>query len=88
MEGLSLERFIGPDGLILLLSLPAAGELPPAEVIELAKRVQAPGCELASNLVGQENLLQTLPPLLGRGCYLQAEIAQLITLAMKDREVA
>lgn len=39
VEGLCLERFIGPDGLILLLSLLAEGELPTVEVIELAKRV-------------------------------------------------
>ena len=88
VEGLSLERFIGADGLILLLSLLAEGELPTAEVIELAKRVQIPGYELARNLVGQGNLSQILPPLLGRGCYLQSEIAELIALAIKDREVA
>src|SRR5215469_101028 len=88
VEGLSLERFVGPDGLILLLSLLVAGELPSAEVVELAKRVQIPGYELARNLVGQENLSQILPPRLGRGCYLQAEIADLIALATKDREVA
>ena len=88
VEGLCLERFVGPDGLILLLSLLAAGQLPTAEVVELAKRVQIPGYELARNLVGQENLSQILPPRLGRGCYLQEEIADLIALATKDREVA
>jgi hypothetical protein len=60
VEGLSLERFIGPDGLILVLSLLAVGELPTVEVIELAKRVQIPGYELARNLVGEENLPQLL----------------------------
>ena len=88
VEGLSLERFVGPDGLILLLSLLAVGELPPSEVIELAKRVQIPGYELVRNLVGQGNLRKLLPPVLGHGCYLQSEIAELIGLAMKDREVA
>jgi hypothetical protein len=53
VEGLSLERFVGPDGLILLLSLLAAGELATDEVIELAKRVQIPGYELARNVVGR-----------------------------------
>jgi hypothetical protein len=88
VEGLSLERFVGPDGLILLLSLLAVGELPPSEVIELAKRVQTPGYELARNLVGKGNLRKLFPPVLGHGCYLQSEIAELIALAMKDREVA
>lgn len=88
VEGLCLERFIGPDGLILLLSLLAVGELPTVEVIELAKRVQIPGYELARNLVGEENLPQFLLPSLGHGCYLQSEIAELLTRAMKDREAA
>lgn len=88
VEGLCLERFIGPDGLILLLSLLAAAELPTVEVIELAKRVQIPGYELARNLVGEENLPQLLLPSLGHGCYLQSEMAELLTRAMKDQEAA
>lgn len=78
VEGLCLERFLGPDGLILLLSLLAAGELPTVEVIELAKRVQIPGYELARNLVGEENFSRFLLPYLGHGCYLQSEIAELL----------
>ena len=88
VEGLCLERFIGPDGLILLLSLLAAGELPTADVIELAKRVQIPGYELARNLVGGENLPQLLLPSLGDGCYLQSEIDELLTRAIKDHQPA
>lgn len=88
VEGLSLERFIGPDGLILLLSLLAGGELPTIEVIELAKRVQIPGYELARNLVGEENLPQLLPPSLGHGCYLQSEINEVLTRAVKRQGAA
>jgi hypothetical protein len=88
VEGLSLERFIGPDGLVLLLSLLAVGELPTAEVIELAKRVQIPGYELAHNLVGEENLPQLLLPSLGHGCYLQSEINEVLTRAVKSQEAA
>lgn len=84
VEGLSLERFVGPDGLILLLSLLAAGELPTSEVVELAKRVQIPGYELARNLIGLQNLPQILRPWLGHGCYLQSEIAELVRPAMTD----
>ena len=84
VEGLSLERFVGPDGLILLLSLLAAGELPTTEVIEMAERMQIPGYELARNLIGQQNLPQVLSPSLGHGCYLQAEISGLIRRAMTD----
>jgi hypothetical protein len=88
VEGLCLERFIGPDGLTLFLSLLAAGELPSVEVIELTKRVQIPGYEVARNLVGGENLPQLLMPSLGHGCYLQSEITELLTRAMKDRKAA
>lgn len=88
VEGSCLERFVGPDGLILLLSLLAEGELPTAEVIELAKRVQIPGYELARNLVGEENLPQLLPPSLGHGCYLQSEIDEVLTRALKGQEAA
>src|ERR1700759_4148667 len=43
VEGLPLERFLGPDGLMMLLSLIAVGEASLWEVVELAKRVQVPG---------------------------------------------
>ena len=88
VEGLCLERFIGADGLILLLSLLAAGELPTIEVIELAKRVQIPGYELARNLVGEANLPRLLLPSLGHGFYLQSEINEVLTRAMKEQEAA
>jgi hypothetical protein len=86
VEGLCLERFVGPDGLILFLSLMAVGKLPTVEVIELAKRVQVPGYELACNLVGQTDLRQLCPAYLGHGCYLQSELADLVTGALKDTE--
>ena len=51
VEGLDLDRFAGPDGLMLLLSLIAEHELPARELIELAKRVQIPGYEAVHELV-------------------------------------
>jgi hypothetical protein len=87
VEGLSLECFVGSDGLTLLLSFLAAGELPTAEVIQLAKRVQIPGYELACNLVGQQNLTQVFPPSLGHECYLMSELTELIARAMKEIEL-
>jgi hypothetical protein len=50
VEGLPLERFVEPDGLMMLFSLLADGSLPRAEILELAKRVQIPGYELARDL--------------------------------------
>ncbi len=85
VEGLSSNGLFGPDGLILLLSLLAAGELPTAELIEMAKQVQNPGYEPACNLMELRNLQQVLPPSLGYGCYLQSEIAELIRNAMTDQ---
>lgn len=88
VEGLSLDRLMGPDGLTLLLSLLAEGELPAAAVIELIKRVQIPGYELARNLIGEENLPRLVPPSLGHGCYLQCEIDEVLAQAMKNQEAA
>ena len=85
---MSLERFIGPDGLILLLSLLVVGELPTVEIVDLAKRVQIPGYELARNLVGEENLPEFLVPSLGHGCYLQSEIGEIVTRALKNQKAA
>ena len=88
VEGLCLERFVGSDGLTLLLSFLAAGDLPTTEVVELAKRVQIPGYEFACNLVGTGDLPQLFPPALGHGCYLQSELAELVTLLLKERNPA
>ena len=51
VEGLALDRFAGPDGLMLLLSMITERQLPLQELIELAKRVQIPGYEAAYELV-------------------------------------
>jgi len=40
VEGLPLERLVGADGLMVLLSFLAEGELPHGEILELIKRVQ------------------------------------------------
>lgn len=88
VEGLCLDRFLGPDGLALLLSLLAAGELPTVEVIELTKRVQIPGYELARNMVGAAKLHQVFPPSLGHGCYLQSELAEVLSRLVKQRKAA
>ena len=88
VEGLSLERFVGPDGLIVLLSLLAAGELPKVDVIELAKRVQIPGYELARNFIGEKKLGKLVLPSLGHGCYFQSEITEMLTRATKNQRAA
>jgi hypothetical protein len=78
VEGLSLARFVGPDGLMLLLSLIASGEVSAFEVIELAKRVQIPGYEQARDLFQMAIENGLLSPSIGKGFYLQSEIQALL----------
>lgn len=74
VEGLSLERFVGADGLMLLLSLISSGDMPAHELIELAKRVQIPGYELAREELQMATKSGFLFPAIGKGFYLQGEI--------------
>jgi len=74
VEGLALDRFAGPDGLMLLLSMIAEGELPVQELIELAKRVQIPGYEAVYELVPDAVSQGVIAPSISSGFYLQCEI--------------
>jgi hypothetical protein len=74
VEGLALDRFAGPDGLMLLLSMIAEHELPAQEVIELAKRVQIPGYEAVHELVHDAVSEGVIAPSISSGFYLQCEI--------------
>ncbi len=74
VEGLALDRFAGPDGLMLLLAMIAERELPEWELIELAKRVQIPGYEAVHELVQDAVLEGVIAPSISSGFYLQCEI--------------
>ena len=74
VEGLALDRFAGPDGLMLLLSMIAEHELPVQELIELAKRVQIPGYEAVRELVHDAVSEGVIAPSISSGFYLQCEI--------------
>jgi hypothetical protein len=50
VEGLPLEGFVGPDGLMLLLAFLTEDELLKDDVLELAKRVRIPGYEQTREL--------------------------------------
>jgi hypothetical protein len=82
VEGLPLERFVGPDGLMMLFSFLAAGTLPRTEVLQLAKRVQLPGYELAQSLVRRSIPSKLITHFLGHHCYLQSEICEMMALAL------
>jgi hypothetical protein len=81
VEGLALDRFAGPDGLMLLLSLIAERELPAREVIELAKRVQIPGYEAVYELVHDAVREGVIAPSISSGFYLQSEICDVLKWA-------
>ena len=74
VEGLALDRFAGPDGLMLLLSMIAERELPVQELIELAKRVQIPGYEAVHEVVHDAVSEGVIAPSISSGFYLQCEI--------------
>ena len=74
VEGLSLDRFAGPDGLMLLLSMIAERELPVWDVIELTKRVQIPGYVVVYELVHDAVSEGVVSPSISPGFYLQCEI--------------
>jgi hypothetical protein len=81
VEGLPLERFVGADGLMLLLSLIAQSELPQEEVLELTKRVQIPGYEQVREIYQAEISAGLLETSIGQGFYLQSEITLLLRWA-------
>ena len=84
VEGLSLERFVGSDGLMLLFSFLASGEMPCGDVLELAKRVQIPGYEQARELFPEAIGMGVFSPAIGEGYYMQSEIRELLGWASRE----
>jgi hypothetical protein len=70
---------------MMLFSFLAAGNLPRGEILELAKRVQIPGYELARSLFQESTSSNAVTQFLGHGCYLQSEIREMIALALDYR---
>lgn len=83
VEGLALDRFAGPDGLMLLLSMIAERELPARELIELAKRVQIPGYEAVFELVHDAVREGVIAPSISSGFCLQCEIWDVLKWAKR-----
>jgi hypothetical protein len=81
VEGLALDRFAGPDPLMLLLSMIAERELPLQELIELAKRVQIPGYEAVYDLVHDAVSEGVIAPCISSGFYVQCEIWDVLNWA-------
>jgi len=66
---------------MLLLSMIAEHELPQQELIELAKRVQIPGYEAASEMVHDAVTEGVITPSISAGFYLQCEIWEVLEWA-------
>ena len=88
VEGLPLERFVGVDGLVLILSFLAGDEMPRDEVLELAKRVQVPGYELTHELFHAAIASGVFTPSIADGYYLQSEIWSLFRWASEQAKSA
>jgi len=86
VEGRPLERFVGPDGLVLILSLIAEHELPTEELLELTRRVQIPGYEQARELFEQALCEGVVMPALAPGYYLQCELQDVLEWAIRKVE--
>jgi len=74
VSDLPLERFLGPDGLILLLSFIAQGTLPFEEVLEMIKRLHVPGYEEARFHFEDAISEGIIEPRTGRGYYWMSDI--------------
>ncbi len=84
VDGLALDRFAGPDGLVLLLSMIVEHELPAQELIELTKRVQIPGYEAVHEVVHDAVSEGIITPSISEGFYLQCEMWDVLKWA-KER---
>lgn len=81
IEGLPLARFVGADGLMLLLSLLATGEIPQADILELTKRLQIPGYEQVRGRFPAPEAQGIVSPAIADRYYLQSEIQELLQWA-------
>ena len=75
---LPLEQFLGPDGLMTLLSFLADSKLPKEEILETIKRLHVPGYEEARpyfNIAISEGVFE---PNTAPGYYLQSNIQAVI----------
>ena len=83
VEGLPLARFVGADGLMLLLSLLATGEMHQADILELTKRLQIPGYEQVREMFPAPEAQGIVNPAIADRYYLQSEIHELLLRAQK-----
>jgi len=74
VRDLALCHFLGPDGLMYLLSFIAEGQLPVTEVLEMVKRLHVPGYEHARPYFEGAICAEVFVPSLPEGYYRQSDI--------------
>lgn len=81
-----LEEFLGPDGLMELLSLLDLNRLPKAEVLEMIKRLHVPGYEEARQYFDAALHEGVFEPNRPPGFYSQSDITAVLKFARKLEE--
>ena len=71
---LPLERFLGPDGLMLLLSNISEEDVPNQEVLEMIKRIHIPGYDQVRGHISEAMSKGAFYPNLPEGYYFQSQI--------------
>ena len=71
---LPLERFLGPDGLMLLLSYISEEDVPSQEVLEMIKRIHIPGYDQVRGHISEAMSKGAFYPNLPEGYYFQSQI--------------
>ena len=78
LEDLALANFLGTDGLMLLLSMLADGDVTQEEFLEMAKRFHIPGYEQARPHFQEAINEGVIEPNLPEGYYWQREIKEVL----------
>ncbi len=84
LNDLSLERFLGADGLMLLLSMLAEERLPKQEVLELTKRLHIPGYEHARFHFTRAIAAGVFEPDTLTGYHLQSDIQAVLKFVVAE----
>jgi hypothetical protein len=84
LHDVPLQDFLGPDGLMRLLSLLAKGELPKDEVLEMIKRLHIPGYEHARKHFRRAIAEGVFEPNTMKGYYWQRDIEAVLEFIRED----
>jgi hypothetical protein len=88
LNDLSLDQFLGPDGLTLLLSMLAEGELPKEEVLEMTKRLHIPGYEHARRHFARAISEGAFEPNMPESYYWQSDIRATLDFMAREQRRA